>query len=103
MVYMNGSKAARNAASITNNTKIFGIIGGLRPNVGLDASVNDNRANSRTLASQGIKTQAQLKSKGLLSVNPAGSGGVGKKELFLRCMCISSWRIAVLSCILAKK
>ncbi len=87
MVLMNAGKRARNAASITNNTKIFGIIGGLRPNVGKDASVSDNRANSRTLASRGIKTQAQLKSAGLLSVNPVGSGGVGKKELFVRCMC----------------
>ncbi len=81
MVLMNAGKRARNAASITNNTKIFGIIGGLRPNVGVDASVNDNRANARTLASRNIKTEAQLKSAGLLSKNPAGSGGVGKKVL----------------------
>lgn len=87
MVLMNAGKKARNAASITNNTKIFGIIGGLRPNVGKDASVSDNRANSRTLASQGIKTEAQMKARNLLSVNPASSGGVGKRELFIRCMC----------------
>ena len=87
MVLMNAGKKARNAASITNNTKIFGIIGGLRPNVGKDASVSDNRANSKTLASRGIKTEAELKKNNLLSVNPATSGGVGKKELFQRCMC----------------
>ena len=87
MVLMNAGKKARNAASITNNTKIFGTMGGLRPNVGKDASVSDNRANGRTLASRGIKTESQMKSAGLLSVNPASSGGVGKKELFIRCMC----------------
>jgi len=84
---MNAGKKARNAASITNNTNIFGIIGGLRPNVGKDASVNDNRANSKTLASRGITTAAQMKARGILSVNPASSGGVGKRELFIRCMC----------------
>ena len=87
MVLMNGSKRARNVASITNNTKIFGTMGGLRPNVGKDASVSDNRANAKTLDSRGIKTEAQLRTAGLLSVNPASSGGVGKKELFQRCMC----------------
>ena len=90
MVLMNGSKRARNAASITNNTNIFGTMGGLRPNVGKDASVSDNRANAKTLASQGITTESQMKAKGLLSVNPASSGGVGKKELFQRCMCPGS-------------
>ena len=45
MVLMNAGKKARNAASITNNTKIFGTMGGLRPNVGKDASVSDDRAN----------------------------------------------------------
>ena len=81
MVLMNAGKKARNAASIYNNTKIFGIIGGLRPNVGKETGVTANRANSRTLESMGIKTEAQLKAKGLLSKNPAGSGGVGKKVL----------------------
>jgi len=79
MVLMNAGKKARNAASITNSTKIFGIIGGLRPATG--KKVIDDRAASRTLASRGIKTEAQLRAKGLLSKNPAGSGGVGKKVL----------------------
>ena len=79
MVLMNAGKKARNAASIYNNTKIFGIIGGLRPTTGKNTI--DDRAASKTLASQGIRTEAQLKAKGLLSKNPAGSGGVGKKVL----------------------
>jgi hypothetical protein len=81
MVLMNAGKRARNAASITNNTKIFGIIGGLRPNVGKEAGVNSDRANSRTLASRGIRTVAQLKKAGLYARNCAGSGGVGKRVL----------------------
>ena len=85
MVLMNAGKKARNAASITNNTKIFGIMGGLRPVTG--KKVIDDRAASRTLASRGIKTEAQMRAAGLLSVNPATSGGVGKRELFIRCMC----------------
>ena len=77
MVLMNAGKAARNVASITNSGKIFGI-GGLRPATGKEI---DDRAASRTLDSRGIKTEAQLKAAGLLSVNPAGSGGVGRKYL----------------------
>ena len=79
MVLMNAGKKARNAASITNNTKIFGIMGGLRPVTG--KKVIDDRASGRTLASRGIKTEAQMRAAGLLSKNPAGSGGVGKKVL----------------------
>ena len=79
MVLMNAGKKARNAASIYNSTKIFGDMGGLAPSVGLDASVKAsyNRANTVMLN----LSMAQLKSKGLLSKNPAGSGGVGKKVL----------------------
>ena len=79
MVLMNAGKKARNAASISNSTKIFGDMGGLAPSVGLDASVKAsyNRANTVMLN----LSMSQLKSKGLLSKNPAGSGGVGKKVL----------------------
>lgn len=84
MVLMNAGKKARNAASISNSTKIFGIIGGLSPAVGVDASTRfmlRKNGNTKTLEARGIKTEADLKSKNLLSVNPAGSGGVGKKVL----------------------
>jgi len=35
---MNGSKRARHTPSITNNTKIFGIMGGLGPRIGAGVS-----------------------------------------------------------------
>lgn len=81
MVLMNAGKNARRQASIYNNTKIYGDMGGLISSVGKEAGVTANRASSRTLASMGITTEAQMKAKGLLSKNPAGSGGVGKKVL----------------------
>ena len=84
---MQGSKRARNTPSITNNTKIFGIMGGLAPRIGADAAVYRHqqiKGGKQILALNG-KTPAQQKlymqQNKLLSVNPLGSGGVGKKTL----------------------
>lgn len=84
MVLMSAGKKARHQASIANSTKIFGVIGGLVPSVGVDASTRFmmlNSGNTKTLEARGIKTEAELKSNGLLSVNPQASGSVGKKVL----------------------
>lgn len=81
MVLMNAGKAARNAASITNSGKIYGTMGGLVPHIGVDNSVRSmqrSRGNTKMLP---MYTVAQMKEKGLLSVNPQVSGGVGKKVL----------------------
>ena len=80
MVLMNAGRNARHAASITHNTKTYSVMGGTRNKTGA-RKASDNRATARTLESQGIKTEAQLKAKGLLSKNPAGSGGVGARVL----------------------
>ena len=80
MVLMNAGKAARGQAKITHNTKTFGTMGGTRNKTGA-RTASDNRAQARTLESQGITTEAQMKARGLLSKNPAGSGGVGKGVL----------------------
>jgi len=86
--YMQGSKKARNTPSITNNTKIFGIMGGLAPRVGLS-----NAGTYNHLVIKGGRGLPQLYGKSinyqrnfllthkLLSVNPVGSGGVGKGVL----------------------
>lgn len=88
---MNGSKRARNTPSITNNTKIFGIIGGLAPRVGTsDIAVYRHQLikGARGLPQLNGQTPAQqhayLKRNHLLSVNPLASGGVGKRVLMFR-------------------
>lgn len=84
MVNMNLGKKARNTASITNSTCIYGIMGGLAPKVGNENSVF--RA-IQIRGPIGIPAQYQncspatmeyLKKNNLLSVNPQGSGGVGR-------------------------
>jgi len=88
---MQGSKRARNTPSISNSTKIFGIMGGLAPRVGVrDVAVYRHilikggkglpQLNGLTPAQQ----QNYMKVNNLLSVNPLASGGVGKRTLMFR-------------------
>ena len=88
---MQGSKKARSTPSIANNTKIFGIMGGLAPRVGLsDPAVYRHQQikGGRGLPILNGKTPAQqqyyMKTHNLLSVNPLSSGGVGKRMLMIR-------------------
>lgn len=88
---MNGSKRARNTPSITNNTKIFGIMGGLAPRVGTsDVAVyrhqliKGGRGLPQLNGQPPAQQQAYLKRNNLLSVNPLASGGVGKRVLMFR-------------------
>jgi hypothetical protein len=85
---MNGSKRARHTPSITNNTKIFGIMGGLGPRVGV-TNVGVYR-HILIKAGQGLadlygltpaQQERKMKERNILSRNPLGSGGVGKKSL----------------------
>jgi len=88
---MQGSKRARSTPSIANSTKIYGIMGGLAPRVGIsDPAVYRH---TQIKGAKGIpqlngKTPAQqltfLTANKLLSVNPLTSGGVGKKTLMFR-------------------
>jgi hypothetical protein len=85
---MQGSKKARNTPSITNNTKIFGIMGGLAPRVGLSNAGTYNHQVIKggrglpQLYNKSINYQRNfLLTHKLLSVNPVGSGGVGKGVL----------------------
>ena len=88
---MQGSKRARNTPSITNNTKIFGIMGGLAPRVGLSNAGTYNHQVIKggrglpQLYGKSINYQKNyLLTNKLLSVNPVGSGGVGKGVLMRR-------------------
>ena len=95
--YMQGSKKARSTPSIANNTKIFGIMGGLAPRVGLsDPAVYRHQQikggsglpqlNGKTPEQQ----QYYMKVNRLLSVNPVGSGGVGKQSNMFHLKCCSN-------------
>ena len=84
---MNGSKRARNAASMSNQTSHFGIMGGTVSLVGKTWAVRkaiQNKGNvCNCIDGQRIPTGAVvglafLKSKNALSVNPQCTGGVGK-------------------------
>jgi len=85
---MNGSKRARHTPSIANNTKIFGIMGGLGSVVGIrDFAV---ARHIRIKAGQGLsdlygltplQQERAMRERNILSKNPLGSGGVGKKSL----------------------
>ena len=84
---MNGSKKARNAASISNNTDIFGSMAGKPSNTGRNVFAIHairRRANPGLLCKTvgrgrvgAAEARACLVLNGLLSVNPQSAGGVG--------------------------
>ena len=87
---MNGSTRARHTPSIANSTKIFGIMGGLGGGIGIGVANIGIYRHIIIKSGQGLpelrgltpaQQYAQLKKRGLLSVNPLGSGGVGKRTL----------------------
>ena len=75
---MNASKAARNAASITNNTNVYGIMGGSARSVGKISVLGVNCFCNR-IPSSPAAGLAFMKENKLLSVNPLSSGGVGRR------------------------
>ena len=88
---MQGSKKARSTPSIANSTKIFGIMGGLAPRVGLSNPGTYNHQVIKggrglpELYGKSIAFQKNfLFTNKLLSVNPLGSGGIGKMTLLRR-------------------
>ena len=97
---MNGSKRARNTPSIANKTSVFGIMGGLAPRTGTsDVAVYRHQQikGSRGLPQLYGKSvdyqKTYLKTNKLLSVNPLGSGGVGKKTSMFHQSCNCSQNI----------
>jgi len=88
---MQGSKRARHTPSISNQTSIFGIMGGLAPRTGnMNSGIYRHLLikGSRGLPQLNGKTPEQqqlyLKQNNLLSVNPLTSGGVGARTLMFR-------------------
>lgn len=90
MVNMNLGKKARHTASITNSTCIYGSMGGTPSSVGGNTNAGVYNA-VRTRGGKGIPAPYQkcglatmnyLIQNKLLSVNPAGSGGVSRMFRF---------------------
>ena len=82
MVLMSAGKAARNQASISNNTKIYGPIGGLVPIIGVPTSSRSylqQAGNTKlVIPSDPIQGRDYMIANNLIQKNPASSGGVGK-------------------------
>lgn len=83
MVLYNAGKAARNAASISNNTNIFGIMGGNVSRRGLPAPSGRRAATKQVIPLAPGPALSYMKKNNLLSVNPQASGGVGRNVLML--------------------
>ena len=91
---MSGSKKARSTPSIANNTKIYGIMGGLGPRIdaymnrwhtGTGSAGGNKRYQSRhRIPLAPVPGLAYMKAHKLLSRNPQSSGGVGKRVLMMR-------------------
>ena len=79
----------RYKSSITNNTNIYGIMGGLA-SVRLNGVSDTNRATSKlTIPSDPVKGLAYMREHNLLSVNPQCTGGVGRLRS-IGCGCCNS-------------
>jgi hypothetical protein len=87
MVLMNGSKKARRAASMSNQTSHFGIMGGTAPLTGKTWAVRNaiikkgnycNCIGGEQIPSGPVAGLAFLIQKQALSVNPQCTGGVGR-------------------------
>ena len=85
MVLMNATKSARNVASLTNNTNIFGVMGGLAPQNGINYNMlspaKRRQRNQQTLSPDPELGKVQMIERNILSRNPQGSGGVGKIQV----------------------
>ena len=80
------SKRARNVASLTNQTTIYGIMGGLAPRARIMANqsaIRNKARNQQTIPLKPIPGLAYMKGgnpmgRYMLSRNPQCSGGVGR-------------------------
>jgi hypothetical protein len=90
--YMSGSKKARSSPSITNNTNIFGNMGGLASVTGkswfvrnaiLHNSTTTNKIPLGPLGRFNGPGYRYMKQHNLLSKNPACTGGVGRTQITL--------------------
>ncbi len=82
---MSAGKAARHQAMIYNSTDIFGPIGGLVPSIGVPTSARSylqQAGNTKlVIPSSPITGRKYMQDNGLIQMNPANSGGVGRRVL----------------------
>lgn len=88
MVLMSAGKAARHAASLTNQTTIYGPIGGLAPTKNVSSNTYRGLVVGGASLNNRIPLDPQaglifMQNNGLIQRNPQCSGGVGRKQLFL--------------------
>lgn len=85
MVYMGGK--GRNNASRSNQTSHFGIMGGLAPSTNVAQGVKRFRLrrarNQQVIPLSPRPGLAFMREHGILSVNPAGSGGIGLTKVLV--------------------
>ena len=85
MVLMSAGKAARHQAMIYNSTDIFGPIGGLAPVIGVPTSARSylqQAGNTKLVIPSDPRLGRQyMQANGLIQMNPASSGGVGRRVL----------------------
>ena len=85
MVLMSAGKAARHQAMIYNSTDIFGPIGGLAPVIGVPTSARSylqQAGNTKLVIPSDPRLGRQyMQDNGLIQMNPASSGGVGRRVL----------------------
>ena len=81
MVLMNASKSARNACSIANSSKIYGIMGGTGSSIGklsiIAGGCHGRFPNCNKIPLDPVGGLAYMKANNLLSVNPQATGMVG--------------------------
>ena len=102
MVLMNGPKRVRNVQSLTNNTKNYGIMGGLVSLVGRrpsnQSAIKNRASNNLVIPTPGLEPsnfagagtigRAYMMGnnptgRNMMSKNPQCSGGVGRRPVFV--------------------
>ena len=81
MVYMGGK--GKNNASRSNQTTHFGIMGGLAPNLGRQRFMFRKARNRQSIPLAPAPGLTYMREADILSVNPAGSGGVGLTKVLV--------------------
>ncbi len=83
---MNAPKRVRRIQSLTSNTNVYMVMGGLAPRTGIPTATRSHQqlhsTNKQTIPQPGVVGQAALQymqNRSLLSSNPACSGGVGRR------------------------
>lgn len=80
---LSGARKTSMIASTTNQTSIFGVMGGLAPNGGRKRFMFRSARNRQNIPLRPDAGLSYMERNGLLSTNPTGSGGVGLTRLLV--------------------